>query len=53
MKVYVLLAVFQEDYSTCIINIYKSLSDANAAMDAYNDISLDDYYAIVEEETII
>ena len=53
MKVYVLLEVSTQDYTTCIIDIFKSLSDANQCMDNYNDSVLDDYIAIVETHNII
>ena len=53
MKVYVLLEVNEEDYTTCILDVYTSLSDANAAMDNYNDSVLDNYIATVEEYTTI
>jgi hypothetical protein len=53
MTVYVVLFGVYHGENFGIIGIYKVLSEANAKMDEYNDSSVPDYYAIVEEHSII
>lgn len=48
----VIAAVYQGDYYN-ILGVYKNLVDANNKMDEYNDSSVPEYYAIVEEHYLI
>ena len=53
MLVYVVRYGIYTGDESGIIGIYNSLSKANIAMDKYNDSSMPDHYAVVDEYTII
>lgn len=53
MLVFIVIeAVYHGEYYN-ILGVYKNLWEANNKMDEYNDSSVPDYYAIVEEHYLI